>query len=78
MMTIVLNAAYLGSKKEAHEYLKEMFVFPDYYGNNLDALADVLSEMPRVRVLICNREGAGEYLWKLVRVFGDHADLVLL
>ena len=74
-MTIVLNAAYLGTKEEAHDYLKRTFDFPDHYGNNLDALADCLSELPAMRVLICNTESAGDYLQKVIRVFRDHTEL---
>lgn len=32
-------------KKEGHDYLKEALNFPDYYGNNLDALYDCLCEI---------------------------------
>ena len=32
-------------KKHSHDYLKEKFSFPDYYGKNLDALYDCLTEM---------------------------------
>ena len=27
-------------KNDGHKYLKKVFDFPDYYGNNLDALYD--------------------------------------
>lgn len=44
--TIELDAAELtGDKEKAHEYLKEVFRFADYYGKNLDALHDCLSEI---------------------------------
>lgn len=32
-------------KKEGHDYLKEVLNFPDYYGKNLDALYDCLTEI---------------------------------
>lgn len=32
-------------KKEGHDYLIEALVLPDYYGKNLDALYDCLTEM---------------------------------
>lgn len=32
-------------KKEGHDYLKGVFDFPDYYGKNLDALYDCLTEI---------------------------------
>ena len=33
------------SKKALHAYLKEKFGFPEYYGNNLDALYDCLTDI---------------------------------
>ena len=32
-------------KKDGHNYLKEMLNFPDYYGKNLDALYDCLTDI---------------------------------
>ena len=32
-------------KKEGHDYLIEALALPDYYGKNLDALYDCLTEM---------------------------------
>ena len=30
---------------DGHDYLKEVFDFPDYYGKNLDALYDCLCDI---------------------------------
>ncbi|MDO5851141.1 MAG: barstar family protein [Methanobacteriaceae archaeon] len=32
-------------KKNPHKYLKKILNFPDYYGNNLDALYDCLGDI---------------------------------
>lgn len=32
-------------RKDEHDYLKEELDFPDYYGRNLDALYDCLTEI---------------------------------
>ena len=41
---IALDAERLRRREEAQAYLREAFGFPDYYGNNLDALHDMLGE----------------------------------
>ena len=47
---IELEAEHLTERRRAHRYLKERFGFPDYYGNNLDALHDMLTELAGVTV----------------------------
>lgn len=39
-----VNAACCASREQLHAHLKESLGFPDYYGANLSALADCLSE----------------------------------
>ena len=43
-MRVELNLKRMQKKAEAHAYLAEQFEFPEYYGRNLDALYDALSE----------------------------------
>ena len=43
METIELDGKLI--KKEGHDYLKRIFNFPDYYGKNLDALYDCLTDI---------------------------------
>lgn len=42
MNTITLDFSGIKSYWELHEYLKEVFQLPDYYGHNMDALWDCL------------------------------------
>ena len=70
-MEIILDANFLGEKKEAHEYLMEMLDLPDYYGHNLDALYDCLSERCDLNLVIVNSADAGEYFEKLVPIFEE-------
>ena len=81
-MTIILDALKMKTRSEAHPYLQEMLGFPEYYGKNLDALFDCLTEMSGAAVYIENREEAGDFTKKILRVFSDAArenpDLVLL
>ena len=45
MKKIILDLNASMSKEELHSYLKEKFSFPEYYGNNLDALYDCLTDI---------------------------------
>ena len=42
MNTIILDFSGIKSYWELHEYFKEIFQLPDYYGHNMDALWDCL------------------------------------
>lgn len=44
MKTVILNGLRMTDREAAHSYLAEKMDFPAYYGRNLDALADCLSE----------------------------------
>ncbi len=41
---------------EAHKYLREALNFPEYYGENLDALHDCLTELDDVLVQFVNAD----------------------
>ena len=44
MKQITLNGKKMTDKESAHIYIASKLGFPDYYGKNLDALADCVSE----------------------------------
>ena len=60
--------------KEGHDYLKELFDFPDYYGKNLDALYDCLGDMDDTEVIIINLDELNEQSIRILSVFDDAAD----
>ena len=43
-MQVIIDGRKMTDKQTLHAYLKEQCKFPDYYGNNLDALYDVLTD----------------------------------
>ena len=45
MKTVTLDCAAFTTKQQLHAALKEALSFPDWYGNNLDALYDCLTEV---------------------------------
>ena len=43
-MQVIIDGRNITDKLMLHDYLKEQCGFPEYYGNNLDALYDVLTD----------------------------------
>jgi ribonuclease inhibitor len=73
---VILDGAQMATKEAAHAHLKEQFDFPDYYGNNLDALWDLLSSWSDpLAVRLINSEvlyqSLGPYGVQLISVFTD-------
>lgn len=71
---IVLDSARMGTRREAHEYLKEQLSFPEYYGKNLDALYDCLTDLDETEVQFINQPQEETYFSKVLRVFRDAAE----
>ncbi|MDE7013275.1 MAG: barstar family protein [Kineothrix sp.] len=67
-MEIILDARCMGSRKEAHEYLREKLDFPEYYGQNLDALYECLCELTDVELVVTHGCEAKEYYGKVENV----------
>ena len=67
MQVINLNAKLI--KKEGHDYLKKALNFPEYYGKNLDALYDCLTEIS-VETEICI-VGGEDLSKELINTFKD-------
>ena len=51
-MTEVTLCARRISKPNVHEYFARKFPLPEYYGNNLDALYDVLTSLSETTVKV--------------------------
>lgn len=55
---ILLDANRMTIREEAHRYLAEQLGLPDYYGRNLDALYDCLTDLEDTEIMIANHEEA--------------------
>lgn len=77
MKRIVLDFEGMNSKEELQEYLAKQMEFPFYYGKNLDALYDCLTDIGEPTAVACNlptvQEGSlmEDYLKRLYRTFRD-------
>lgn len=74
---IILDGNKMQSKKELHLHLKQKLEFPEFYGENLDALWDSLTELIglHMKISLINhfvcKEALGEYCDKTVQIFRD-------
>jgi RNAse (barnase) inhibitor barstar len=57
-----------------HEYLKMIFGFPEYYGNNLDALYDCLGDLNDTEIHIRHIEDVDEFSFRVLRVIDEVAE----
>lgn len=79
MKKIVLDINKMTSILGAHKYLQKMLGLPDYYGRNLDALYDCLTESVEQREIVLDRtvtgpKYLGAYGEQLLRVLQDAAE----
>ena len=69
---IVMDAARLN--EEGHDYLVELFDLPEYYGRNLDALYDCLSEMEDTQIIIMNLDEMNSFSLSVIGVLDEVAE----
>lgn len=77
MRTINLDGRQMDSRRQLHQHLREAFGFPDYYGNNLDALSDILSEqgevLVRMRYSQAMLNSLGDYGQQVIAILQNHS-----
>ena len=73
MKNFVLDLRNVKSLEESYEVMKKTFDFPSYYGKNLDALNDCLSEMiieEKVYIIVNRNSFRG--FNQIIEVFEDN------
>ena len=76
MNIFILDGTRMLDRSEAHRYIARILRLPEYYGENLDALYDCLTEICESSIIrveaMMPRETA--FYQKLIRVMQDAAD----
>lgn len=80
MEFIIIDGKRMTTIEETHSYLARTLRLPDYYGGNLDALHDCLTDLSRsVWIILINGDemdvNLNGYAEKLRRVFTDVGNL---
>lgn len=73
-MNVVLNCENLLHREQAHQYLAQMLDFPPYYGKNLDALFDCLTDLADCTITLNRMEPllqSGGYGAKVLKVLEE-------
>ncbi len=78
MRQIILDASHMTDRQTTHEYIADQFQFPDYYGHNLDAFHDMLTEifeptLIKIEHSECIETQLGNYGLVLLDVLRDSA-----
>ncbi len=66
-----IDASRLTDREESHDYLAEVLELPSYYGKNLDALYDCLTEMTDTEIIVDHADEAGEYYSQILEVMAE-------
>lgn len=74
MKEIILDGNILSEKETAHDYVKQMLELPEYYGNNLDALYDCLTELQDVVIKVRATKQENIYFQRMIGVLEAAAE----
>lgn len=70
MRICVLDGEEIRDKEKLHEMLAEALKFPNWYGKNLDALYDCLTDgQEETEIVVRNRELLREHLGRYAELF---------
>ena len=77
MRVIKLDGRRMDNRAAAWTHIREALELPDYFGNNLDALADCISDMHDVTIQLTHPDAArnclGQYGVQIINIFKEEA-----
>lgn len=74
MKKIILDIREYTKPDQIHEYIAQKMDFPQYYGKNLDALYDMLTDIREetcIALLLGEESGKDAFIRGLIRVFNE-------
>ena len=74
----ILDCEMMTDRESAHEYIAGVLDFPGYYGKNLDALFDCLTEMGECSIVFTNLDALemlGDYSGAMLAVFEEAEEI---
>lgn len=73
-MIYSLDFNEMTDRDTAHDYLRSQLPLPDWYGNNLDALYDCVTEWQDVELLLLHTQSVDGYSKQILHVLTDAAE----
>ena len=68
MKQVTLDGNILADAAQVHDYLKKRLEFPEYYGKNMDALYDCLTDLNDVEITITAPDEDSAIFQRFLRV----------
>lgn len=75
-MTVTLDFETINSSAEMYDIMTQKLNFPSYFGRNLDALSDVLTDIDEPTMIIIKNPGKcfslleNGYIFRLIKLLG--------
>lgn len=51
-MQYILDGSQMTTRETAHDHIAKQLRFPEYYGRNLDALYDCVTDLPDAEIIV--------------------------
>lgn len=77
-MLYFLDGTEMKTVAEAHGYLAKALGFPEYYGKNLDALYDCLTDMAKAEIFLTSSEQVDPKVMRVIKDASDCFRLIIL